>query len=215
MDPNCLQMTRRMAGACHAPRRVVEWRACNTVRVMLPETFADGLVRLRRYRLSDAPVVKESIQASFDDLKQWMPWAQEPPTDESVQAFVKPAAERFGGESDANYAITLTADGRFVGSCGLMPRAGAGALEIGYWVDSRYTGRGIATAAARLLTDAAFGLDGIDRVEIHCDEANVRSAAVPKRLGFRLDRVVPNTVEAAGDTGRAMIWVVGRTDWTT
>ena len=39
------------------------------------------------------------------------------------------------------------------------------------------------------LTDAAFALDGIERVEIHCDEANLRSAAVPRRLGYTLAEI--------------------------
>jgi RimJ/RimL family protein N-acetyltransferase len=45
------------------------------------------------------------------------------------------------------------------------------------------------------------------RVEIHCDEANVRSAAVPRRLGYRLDRIEDDRVSAPGDLGRSMIWV--------
>jgi RimJ/RimL family protein N-acetyltransferase len=179
----------------------------------LAEELASELVTLRRYRLSDVPALKGAIEASFEQLRQFMPWAHTPPTDASVTEFVHPAALRFGGDADANYVITLTEDGTVVGSCGLMPRAGPRALEIGYWVDSRYTKRGIATTAATLLTDAAFGLDDIDRVEIHCDEANGASAAVAKKSGFRLDRVVPNTIEALADTGRAMIWVIGRDEW--
>jgi RimJ/RimL family protein N-acetyltransferase len=179
----------------------------------LPETLPHELVTLRRYRLSDVPALKESIDASFDALTQWMPWASSRPTDRSVTEFVRPASEKFGGVADSNYAITLTDGGRIVGGCGLMTRVGLGALEIGYWVDSRYTRRGIATGAARSLTDAAFALPEIDRVEIHCDEANIASAGVPRRLGYRLDRIAPNTIEAPGDTGRAMIWIVDRRGW--
>ena len=50
-------------------------------------------------------------------------------------------------------------------------------------------------------------VDGVSRVEIHCDEANVRSAAVARRLGYRLDRIEPDVVSAPGDLGRSMIWV--------
>ena len=37
-----------------------------------------------------------------------MPWAQTRPTESSVREFVHPAANRFGGDTDTNYAITLT-----------------------------------------------------------------------------------------------------------
>ena len=47
-------------------------------------------------------------------------------------------------------------------------------------------------------------------MEIHCDEANVRSAAVPRRLGYRLDRIEDDDVTAPGEIGRSMIWVAER-----
>jgi RimJ/RimL family protein N-acetyltransferase len=88
-----------------------------------------------------------------------------------------------------------------------MHRMGPGTLEIGYWVHVAHTGRGVATAAARLLTAAAGRIDGVATVWIVCDEANVRSAAVPRRLGYRLDRVDSMDVTPAAGTGRAQRWV--------
>ncbi|HZD78950.1 MAG TPA: GNAT family N-acetyltransferase [Actinomycetota bacterium] len=178
-----------------------------------PQELRGELVRLRTYRPSDLDEMKASITASHEHLRGWMPWAATPPTDGSVLEFLTPSIEAFGGTKAANYAITLAEDGTYVGGCGLMPRIGEGALEIGYWVDARHTGRGIATESARLLTEAALGLNGVDQVEIHCDEANVRSAAIPRRLGYRLDRIEPDQVKAPLETGRSMIWVAERDRW--
>jgi RimJ/RimL family protein N-acetyltransferase len=47
----------------------------------------------------------------------------------------------------------------------------------------------------------------VTRVEIHCDEANTRSAAVARRLGYRLDRVEPRPVRAPAESGRGMVWI--------
>ena len=41
---------------------------------------------------------------------------------------------------------------------------------------------------------------------IRCDERNVRSAAVPRRLGFTLEETVTRPPEAPGESGRLMIW---------
>ncbi len=71
----------------------------------------------------------------------------------------------------------------------------------------RWSGQGLATEAVALLTDAALAIDDVDRVEIHCDQANVRSATVPERLGYRLDRIDDDEIAAPGETGRSMIWV--------
>ena len=68
-------------------------------------------------------------------------------------------------------------------------RISPGAVELGYWVHVDFTGRGYATACARALTQAGLALSDLARVEIHTDEANAISAAIPRRLGYRLDRV--------------------------
>ena len=88
----------------------------------------------------------------------------------------------------------------------LMARIGPDALEIGYWLRSDFIARGIATTCTAALTKAALALPHIARVEIHCDEANVRSAAIPQRLGYRLDRTDQDEITAPGEIGRSMIW---------
>jgi RimJ/RimL family protein N-acetyltransferase len=175
-----------------------------------PEELRGEIVTLRRYQLTDHVALKAAIEASLASLRDWMPWAQEPPTDASVATFLEPAVEHFGGDSPTNYAITLRDTGLFAGGCGLMPRIGPGALEIGYWVHSAYHRRGIATESARLLTNAAFGFPAVRRVEIHCDQGNAASAGVARGLGYRLDRVDDSPPDSAGKTGRMMIWVTDR-----
>ena len=84
---------------------------------------------------------------------------------------------------------------------------GAGALEIGYWVRVGHLGRGVATAAAGTLTIAALALPEVERVEIRCDAANVRSAAIPPKLGYRLDRIRRRPPTTPGETDEHMVWV--------
>jgi RimJ/RimL family protein N-acetyltransferase len=172
-----------------------------------PAELHGPTVTLRQYRLTDRDALFEAIATSHAHLQRWMPWAQAPPTDESVLAFLIPAVVNFGASHAADYAITVAGSGRFAGGCGLLPRIGPGALEIGYWLDVRCVGQGLATEAVALLTDAALAIDDVNRVEIHCDQANVRSAAVPERLGYRLDRIEDDEVAVPGETGRSMIWV--------
>jgi RimJ/RimL family protein N-acetyltransferase len=98
-------------------------------------------------------------------------------------------------------------DGQFAGTIGLHRRLADAAVEIGYWTVAAMTRRGYATAAAQALTPVALALPGTRRVEIHCDEANTASAGVPRKLGYRLDRVEAHEREAPGEQGRRMIWV--------
>ena len=98
-------------------------------------------------------------------------------------------------------------DGALVGTIGLHCRAAEDVIEIGYWVAVGQTRRGYGTVAARAATSLAAALPGIRHVEIHCDEANLASAAIPRKLGYRLDRTEPHEPEAPGERGRRMIWI--------
>ncbi|MFC8721217.1 GNAT family N-acetyltransferase, partial [Kitasatospora sp. NPDC057198] len=163
---------------------------------------------LRRRRSADAAALNAAVVANLAHLSPWMPWAQHAPTlAESEQVSVR--GEQVWDEgTDFMYLLVLDADpAAVVGAFGLHGRIGPGALEIGYWVHREHTGRGLATAAARALTDAALALPGITRAEIHCDEANAASAAVPRKLGYALDRIDEEAPIAPAETGRKMIWV--------
>lgn len=138
-----------------------------------------------------------------------MPWATDQAADAEFQRRrIQDTLTCWDNGSLFLYALVV--DGELVGTMGLHARVGVGGLEIGYWVRSDYTGRGIAGACAGALTSAALALPGISRVEIHCDEANLRSAAIPRRLGYRLDHIEAVEVTAPGETGRRMIWVFPR-----
>lgn len=177
-----------------------------------PEVLdAGGGVQLRRPRVDDAEGIAAAVAASLPELRPWMPWATEEAGQPDVQR-VRLEEAMPHWEAGADFSYVIVDDGHVLGSVGLHARIGPGALELGYWVRSEYTGRGIATASAGALTAAALALPGIDRVEIHCDEANTRSAAIPRRLGYRLARVEDDEVTAPAEIGRSMIWVYPPTD---
>ena len=56
---------------------------------------------------------------------------------------------------------------------------------VGYWVDSRFHGRGVATAAVALFVAHGFGPVGLHRIEATIAPENLASRAVVAHLGFR------------------------------
>jgi RimJ/RimL family protein N-acetyltransferase len=63
-------------------------------------------------------------------------------------------------------------------------------FEIGYWLRTTYTGRGLMTEAVLKLTEFAFETLKAHRVEVRCDERNTRSAAVAQRCGYSLEGIL-------------------------
>jgi RimJ/RimL family protein N-acetyltransferase len=195
-----------------------------------PGRVAAGPVVLRRMQPDDAGNLAAVVGESLDHLRPWMPWATKEAADHRTQlARICESAELWETGTDYIYGIFAAAvpdgpargpggdsvadkdeDGPLVGTIGLHRRTGEDTAEIGYWIAAGQTRRGYGTAAAGALTSVAVALPGVRQVQIHCDEANVASAAIPRKLGYRLDRMEAHEPEAPGERGRRMIWVWDR-----
>jgi RimJ/RimL family protein N-acetyltransferase len=157
--------------------------------------------------VDDADAIARAVGASLEHLKPWMPWADAQSADAAFQrGRMRTQSQQRERAEEWQYGLFGGGDA-LLGSIGLMTRRGPGTLEIGYWLHVDAGNRGYATSAARALTNAGLALSGIDRMVIVCDEANVRSAAIPQRLGYTLDRVENRPPEAPGESGRTQIWI--------
>jgi RimJ/RimL family protein N-acetyltransferase len=173
-----------------------------------PERIELGDLVLRRERIGDEVLIARALESELEHLQPWMPWATPENASEPAQRQRLQKVEQTWNDGQDHSFLALDAsEATLLGGFGLHRRIGPDAIEMGYWLSHRAVGNGYATRAARALTDAALALDDVARVEIHCDEANVRSAKIPQRLGYRLDRIEPDDVEAPGEIGRSMVWV--------
>lgn len=164
---------------------------------------------LSRTRESDAGQLAQAVGESLEHLRPWMPWATEEAADPQAQRVrCREAEESWDSGSEYVYLLRPEPAGQVIGCFGLHRRLGPGAIEIGYWMHVDFAGRGYATACARALTQTALALPDVATVEIHTDEANTISAAIPRRLGYRLDRVDERPPDAPAESGRLQIWVM-------
>jgi RimJ/RimL family protein N-acetyltransferase len=180
----------------------------------MPDVLAASPLTLMRWRPEDVDELLAAVQSSFAALQQWMDWAQTMPSREEQREILVEGNKAFDAGTFFEYVFRETAGGDLVGGGGLRRGVGPGALEIGYWVRSDRHNRGYATSAAGAMTDAAFiYLGDVDRIEIHKDCANVASARVPAKLGYRLLRAEQREKLALGHTGEGYVWEKRRDEW--
>jgi RimJ/RimL family protein N-acetyltransferase len=183
----------------------------------MPENTSGPAYRIETQRLvlrcwqpADAPLLKAAIDASLEHLRPWMAWATHEP--EEVEAKVKRLRlfrGRFDLDEDYVYGIFTPAEDAVVGGTGLHTRRGKEAREIGYWIAAGHINQGLATEASAALTRVAFEINGVQRVEIRCDPANARSAAVPRKLGFTHEATLRKRLPLSDNSMRdVMIWTL-------
>lgn len=179
----------------------------------LPERLvgADGLL-LRRWIPDDAQLVARAVKESLEHLRPWMSWVAQEPLSLARRTALIEEWER-GWMHGGDVLMGMFLRGRVAGGCGLHRRIGCNGLELGYWTHPLFLRRGIATAAAALLTDAAFAVPGITHVEIHHDKANRASAAVPRRLRYRFVGEVAVEPEAPAEIGIECRWRQTKQEW--
>ena len=172
---------------------------------------------LTRARPGDEQWIAAAVAQSFDHLHPWMEWATPERASVDVQADrLRRVEDDWDRDEEYQYLVRQGRDPRVLGSVGLMrrdpARYGVVAWEIGYWIHVDWCGRGLATRAARALTDLALRFAPTRAVVIRCDQANAASAAIPPKLGFVLDRVETTARTAPAETGTDMVWLLRRAE---
>ncbi|PKR86544.1 GNAT family N-acetyltransferase [Heyndrickxia camelliae] len=141
----------------------------------------------------DGEIVNEAIRDSIHELKAWLPFAQELPTVEETEINLRNAHIHFLKRHSFRFLIFCKDGNDFIGTASLqgidwnIPKC-----EIGYWIHTKYSGNGYMTEAVKEL--AHFGLNYIKfrRMEIKCESTNVKSRAIPEKLGFVLEGILRN-----------------------
>jgi RimJ/RimL family protein N-acetyltransferase len=165
---------------------------------------------VRKYEISDAQALVDAVTDSYKHLEPWMPWIKFEPQS-VIQREELITTWNVSWEQRTEFVMGIFLDDRVVGGTGLHLRGDEKTVEIGYWVHVDYIGRGIATQVSRALAETAFALwEEIDTVEIHHDQANEASAAVPRRLKFDHVETSKREPQAPSEVGVLMRWMKRR-----
>ena len=143
-----------------------------------------AFVALRPVRLEDWPRIHEWCRRS--DVTQYQAWG--PNSAAETRAFVVSAVHAASDRPQTRHVQTIVIGDLVVGLVELTVHGvPARVAEFGYAVHPDHWGRGIATAAARLALDHAFGVLKVLRVQATCDPANVGSVRVLQKIGMHLE----------------------------
>ncbi len=166
-----------------------------------PEEFETERLLIRATRPGDGAELNAAIRESRKELAPFMPFARVLPKPEETEALVRRRRLHFLDRSDMMMLMTDRATGQILGSSGLhRMNWDVRRFEIGYWIRTSRAGEGLVTEAVHGLTDYAARFLDANRIEIRCDDRNLRSAAVAERAGFTLEGVLRNWVREEDDT---------------
>lgn len=161
----------------------------------------------RPLRPSDATSFFAAVQASLPGLAQWMPWCKLDYALEDAAAWIAFTQAAWSNRTAFPLGIFESGSGAVVGGTGInqinkVHRIG----NIGYWVSTPHTGRGVAKLAARQAALLGFGELSLTRLEIVALTGNLASQRVAQGIGASFECIARNRLHVQGQAHEAAVY---------
>ncbi len=146
---------------------------------------------LRMFTVNDAEALFELTMASKPYLREWLGWLDFIETVEdskrNIEGRIKGLIETGGYPK----SFALIYQGELAGTVGYNEiDRGIKCGTIGYWLGRDFQGKGIMSQALETLIDYGFRDLGLNKIEIRVATGNMKSRALPERLGFKEEGVL-------------------------
>ncbi|MFL6373744.1 MAG: GNAT family N-acetyltransferase [Pyrinomonadaceae bacterium] len=171
-----------------------------------------GEVWMRPIKETDTTAILELVRTNYDHLRTFMEWAKPDYGRRDAEEWIARSIVGDRDGSQLNFGIFRATT--LIGTIGFAAfDHGAKVTEIGYWIDASEQGKGIVSRATEKLLELAFERLGMNRVQIRCASGNLRSAAIPEKLGFKKEGVQRQHVMRDGKIYDFLIFGLLREEW--
>ena len=170
---------------------------------------------LRPFRRRDVGAIHEAVIASIDDLQMWLPWASKGYSRSVSQHFVRDSIAAWGEGRAFDFSIRKqSAPDRHLGNVSIWHTSKQNSVaEIGYWIRSEETGRGICTEAVAHLLGVGFEELGLHRVTLRIAVGNRASERIAEKLGFLQEGTLREDVKIGARWVDHTIWGLLSNEW--
>jgi len=157
----------------------------------------DDDLLLRTYQVDDADGLFIAINNSRKHLHTWLEWVDKTTKQEHSLQFIQQSLHQLNMQE--TLALGIFYNGKIIGGVGMhhwdqqVKRA-----QVGYWISKEHEGKGIISKSLLKFIDHLFEKIGLNKIEIHFVPANKRSANVARRLAFKTEGIIRQSVMRNG-----------------
>src|SRR5262249_28396118 len=153
------------------------------------------------------PLLLEAVQESMKELHEWLPWCHPQYNVHDSTEFLATRQEEWNRGEHYSFVVHARANGFFLGGVGInfinhVHNFG----NLGYWVRTRATRHGVATAAVCLAAQFAFSELKLTRLEIVTGVNNKASQRVAEKAGAIREGVLRRRLLLYGEAQDAVLF---------
>ncbi len=149
----------------------------------LPISLYSERLAINRASLADAEDLYKAARASIDEVYPFLPWCHPDYAISETRNWLQHVDHEWARGSGYAFVIRDKRSDEFLGGCGLNRIDEHPVANLGYWVKTSASKKGVASEAAAEL--ARFGLEqlGLHRIEIIMSVQNRASRKVAEKAG--------------------------------
>ncbi len=152
--------------------------------------LTDSKVTLRRYRTEDAEPIYQAVRESIKEISPWLPWCHEGYSLEDSKTWSASRDDAWAKGEEYSFVI-IGNDDQPLGVCGLNHFDNENRFaNVGYWVRTGKTNKGVATSATRLLARFGFNELKLNRIEFVVATGNISSQRVAEKAGAKREGIL-------------------------
>jgi len=172
----------------------------------------DKNIHLVRSSVSHAEALFEVVEQNREHLSKFLPWVQNIKEVDDFSSYLAKCSTLIEVGAEISYEIIVS--NRIVGRIGIhhIDKHNQCA-SIGYWLTEQAQGRGIVVRACRQLISYAFDTLNLNRIEILAAKENVKSQAVPQKLGFTKEGILRQVEKVNDKLHDLVVYAVLKEDW--
>ncbi len=172
----------------------------------------DADLELRLVERAHALAIYALIDRNRAYLRRWQNWPDSLWTLADVRALIDRLVDK--RVDDDGIDLVIYFKGQPVGKIGLVYVDWINRRsEIGYWISAAYEGRGLVTRSCHALLNHAFGEMSLETILIRCASENIRSRAIPERLGFTYTGALPHKTWLHGGQIEEVMFTLTAETW--
>lgn len=173
---------------------------------------ADNNLELRLYELSHTEELNALIEQNVDYIKKWSAWLKDDRSIENTRSFIKRNQTQFAKKE--GFAVGIWFEGEMAGQIEFNYLDWNNRkTEIGFWLGESFQGKGLATKSCRVMIDYAFIELNLNRVEMQCGVENTKSRNIAKKLGFREEGIIRQSVWLHDHFAHFVIYGILASEW--
>ena len=172
-------------------------------------------IEIKLFQPGDAEAIFALTERDRTYLREWLPWVDRTQSPADVRHFItETVLPQWRDCRGPQCGIWL--DGALAGSIGCHPIDWQNRVcSLGYWIASQKQARGIVTRCTASMLDYLFDELALHRVVIQCGTGNLRSCAVPQRLGFTREGIAREAEWVGGRWVDLVVWSILDSEWSS